>query len=128
MTLTVFGMFHEREEADAAIDHLERRGYDPQDISIMMKDNQFRKGDQYGIEVGIPGDRTEYYEKHIKEGGILLAVPAYEEEKEDIADILEIHGAVDISDVKLDGIEERSVDGRERMQNIRRHHRPMVRH
>lgn len=129
MTVTVLGVFHEREEADAAIYHLEKRGYDTQDISIMVKEGRLREENFAGrLTTGVPKDRAKFYEHHVRKGGILLAVPVLEDEKDEIAEILEEHGAVDVSDVKLDGIEERGTDKGERMHTLRRNHRPMLRH
>lgn len=193
MAYTVFGVFEDHEDAEAAINELEDVGYQAKDISIVMKDKgageriaretgtSFVSGATSGaatgaviggvaglligvgaivipgiggvliggplatalgltgaaattaegaitgalaggllgglIGLGIPREKAEVYESRVKQGSILIAVPAAEDEKEEVRDILEEYGATDISSVSI----------RER-ETEERHHRRFTHH
>lgn len=178
MTRLILSVFRHKKEAEAAIDHLERRGYDPKDLSIVMKDERGREelardtganvaggavsgattgaviggiaglligvgaiaipgigailiggplaaalgltgaaaitaegaitgalaGGLIGglISLGVPREHAEVYERRVREGHILLVVPAFEDEKDEVMDILHEHGAEDINEVETD--------------------------
>lgn len=176
MTKTILGIFTAKDDAQDALYHLEKAGYNPKDISIIMKDSiQTQKfvdntgtnvaqnaatgattggvigafaglliatgvipglgvlliggplatilgltgaaattisgaatgalaGGLIGVlaSMGIPKEEAEVYEERIKEGGILIAVPTYSQEVEEVMDILEQNGADQIRAINVD--------------------------
>ena len=53
------------------------------------------------VGLGVPREDAEYYERSIKEGGILLAVPTHHDNDKRVKDILERHHAEQIRNVSL---------------------------
>lgn len=53
------------------------------------------------VGLGIPREEAEYYERTIKEGGILLAVPTHHDNDKRVKDILERNHAEQIRSVSL---------------------------
>jgi hypothetical protein len=172
MNKTVLGVFTDRGEAEHAIEEFEVKGYNPKDISIIMKDKKeahnvaFKTGVSVAestvsgaatggvlgglaglligigaiavpgigalfiggpiaaalgltgaaattvsgaltgalaggvvgilVGIGIPEDDARIYEQHIKEGGILVLVPARLGEEDDVRAIFSSHGAEQI--------------------------------
>jgi len=48
------------------------------------------------VDLGIPAERSEYYEGQVRQGKILAAVETEEGEEEKVRRILEDHGATDV--------------------------------
>lgn len=48
------------------------------------------------VDLGIPAERSEYYEGQVRQGKILAAVETEEGEEEKVRQVLEHHGATDI--------------------------------
>ncbi len=174
MPETVIGVFHNTGDAKDAIAHLREAGYDPQDISILMRDVEGRaelkedtganvvSGTASGAVTGgilgglaglvaavaIPGlgaffvggpiasalgltgaaattasgvatgavaggllgaltglglseEDALRYERYVKEGAALVAVPARMREEEQVKEIFEDHGSADVTTVSL---------------------------
>lgn len=192
MTKTVLGIFHSRENTESAITKLEAEGYNPKDLSIIMKDSSEAKeisdntgvgavegaasGALTGAVVGglaglvgafiIPGlgafliggpiaaalgltgaaastvsgaatgavaggfvgaltgmglsqEEAETYQSEIKEGAILLAVPARSGEEAEVKTILE---SFDASEIKtLDASESNKTEATHEDKDDRTH-------
>ncbi len=174
---TVIGLFTENENVEGAINELKERGYNPKDISLIMKDTreaqqiQENTGATIGegavngattgaivggvtgllvgigalalpgigafliggplaaslgltgaaastatgamtgaiaggligalMSLGLPRDEAEHYESRIREGAILLAVPAYEGQENEISDAMRKFQASDIKSLSI---------------------------
>lgn len=176
MAKTVVGIFEEREDAEAAIDSLKTAGFDPSDVSVVMKDpsgkieknveSDVASGAVSGATTGailgglaglasafiIPGigalfiggpivtalgltgaaaatvsgaatgavaggiigaltklgfsqEEATYYEGRIRQGAILLAVSALEEEVDDVIRVFNDFNANDIKTINMPGVE-----------------------
>lgn len=174
---TVIGLFTEKDDVEGAINELKSRGYNPKDISLIMKDTKEAKkihehtgadigagaasgaatgavvGGIAGLLIGIgaitipgigafliggplaaslglsgaaattasgamtgalaggligalmalglPKEEAEHYESRIKEGAILLAVPAYAGQEGEISDAMNKYNASDIKALNI---------------------------
>lgn len=169
MTHSVFGIFKDRIQAEDAINELEEKGYNPKDMSIVLRDTAaaeeienntganvaggtasgaatgavlgglaglvaafaipglgaFLIGGPIAAALGLTGaaastvsgaatgavagglvgalaslglsnEEAQVYEERVKEGGILVIVPVIGDNKNDVTNALEKHGASDI--------------------------------
>lgn len=177
MPQTVLGLFNDREHAESAIDHLNLAGYNPKDMSIVMKDKEEARGlgESTGANVaggaatgattgavigglaglligigtiaipgigglliggpiaaaiglsgaaattaegaltgaiagglvgalvglGLPKEHAKHYEERIKQGAILLAVPATDGKEQEAFEIMSDHGASDLQMINM---------------------------
>lgn len=168
---TILGVFQNREDTEAAIDAFDRAGYNPQDISIVMKDQSEGRdiaettgasvtegvatgavlGGLAGLlsaiaipglgaffiggplaaalgltgaaattvsgaatgavaggllgaltELGVSDEDAKYYESRVREGAILVAVPALAEEEHRVREIFSDYYATDVKTVALE--------------------------
>ncbi len=155
MAKTIIGVFSSRDDAEDALYELESRGYNPKDVSIVMKDTAESKklaedtgatvaenpvsgattgglvgalagllvgtgvtpgfgalfiggplaGGLLGVltGLGISKEEAEVYEERIREGGILVAVPAANRRVDEVIDVLEESGADQIRAIDQTG-------------------------
>lgn len=180
MAKTILGIFTNREDAERALYKLEKEGYDPKDISIIMKDAGYARklardtgatvvenvatgattGGAIGalagllvaagvipgvgplliggplaaalglsgaaattvsgaatgalaggligtlVSIGVSKEEAKFYQDRIREGGILIAIPAYSKEIEHVMNILEANGADQIRAIETDKLYE----------------------
>ena len=172
MNNTVVGVFDNRNDAEEAIQHFQEDGYNPKDISIVMKD----RGEQQTMEhntgasiaggavsgattgaviggiagilagtvmpvlggfliggplgaalgltgaaattvsgaatgavaggligalmgLGFPEEKAKVYQQRVEAGGILIVVPASEDQVDDVTEIMNVHNATDVESV-----------------------------
>ena len=112
MNKLVLGVFIDRMDAEEAISKLEGAGYNPKDMSIVMKDSEV-VNDDTGSSVaggavsgivaggilgalsglGLSGEEAKEYEESIKAGGILVIVPAKAGEDDEVRAIMQEYNA-----------------------------------
>lgn len=116
MNTITLGLFQSQESAENAINELSTNGFSSRDIFIIMQDQEIAEkvckttgahvGGESGsntipvglIGLGLPEEELRIYEKHIKNGSILLGVPI-NDLSDSVNQILERHQASQIRSV-----------------------------
>lgn len=118
MSHTVISAFATVDDASNAVSDLEDLGYNPKELTIMMKEQVPIAGESNAAEdtavgiasgattgalaggligglmgLGLSKEDATIYETAIKEGGVVVAVPAKDGQEGQVSDILEEHHA-----------------------------------
>jgi hypothetical protein len=95
MTKTVLGIFQDDSDVKKAIDKLKSEGFKPEDFLIVI--NNMMKAKELSDDTGanVSSD-AQYYERLVKEGAILLAVPTRENQLELVMTIFDDSNTTDV--------------------------------